>query len=119
MAEEKKKVGRPRKKDIVEEVKEEARKELKDSLKPGVQTPQLPQFINASRFRFIDITSELFREYIYPNGSKIRIEFPMKLNVAQNNSHRLFDMNGFSYYIPTGWISIIWKSRPGAPNFIM
>ena len=106
-------------KDIVDEVEEEARKEIKESLKPGVKTLHLPEFVNASRFRFIDITSELFREYIYPNGAKIRIENPIKLSVAQNNAHRLFDMNGLSYYIPPGWISIVWKARPGAPNFIM
>jgi len=123
MVEEKKKVGRPKKvtikKDIVEEVKEEARKELKETLKPGVRTPPIPQFVNASRFRFVDITSELFREYVYPNGAKIRIDYPMRLSVAQNNAHRLFDMNGLSYYIPPGWISVVWKARPGAPNFIM
>ena len=110
---------KPAKKDIVEQVKEEVKKEMKKSLKPGVPTPALPQFINASRFRFVDISSELFREYIYPNGSKLRIEFPLRLSVAKNNAHRLFDMGGLSYYIPPNWISIVWKAKPGAPNFIM
>ena len=108
-----------KKKDIVDEVKEETEKELKESLKPGIQTPRLPQFINASNFRFIDISFEMFREYIYPSGSKIVINNPLRLSVAKNNAHRLFDLNGLSYYIPPGWISIIWKAKPGAPNFIM
>jgi len=108
-----------KKKDIVDEVKEEAMKELKQSLKPGIETRPLPEFINTSRFRFIDISSELFREYAYPNGAKIRIEYPLRLSVANNNAHRLFDSNGLSYYIPPGWITIVWKAKPGTPNFIM
>ena len=119
MEEEKKKVGRPRKKDEVEKAREETEKELKETVKPGIQTPQLPQFINVSRFKFIDISFEMFREYVYPNGAKIRIDNPLRLSIANNNAHRLFDLNGLSYYIPQGWISIVWKARPGAPNFIM
>jgi len=123
MVAEKKKVERPRetplKKDIIEEVREETKKELKRTLQPGVKTTPLPQFINLSKFRFINISSELFREYLYPNGAKIRINDPLRLSVSENNAHRAFDSNGLSYYIPPGWIGIIWKARPGAPNFIM
>ena len=112
---------KPVKKDIVEQVKEEAKKELKRTLHPHeveTKAPGIP-FLNLSRFRFIDISSELFREYIYPNGSKLTINNPLKLSVAKNNAHRLFDSSGLSYYIPPNWISIVWKARPGAPNFIM
>lgn len=118
-----------KKKDIVDEVKEETQKTMAERHAEEVEKgkkelevrtqPRLPEFINATRFQFVDITSELFREYIYPNGAKIRIEFPLKLSVAQNNAHRVFDINGLSYYIPPGWISIVWKARPGAPSFIM
>jgi len=108
-----------KKKDIVEEVKEETEKELKKTLKPNVITPSLTQFINKSRYRFVNISSELYREYLYVNGAKIRINYPLRLSVAQNNAHRVFDASGLSYYIPPGWIGIVWKARPGAPNFIM
>jgi len=108
-----------KKKDIVEEVREETEKDLKETLNPGVKTIPLPEFKNFSRFRFIDISSELFREYIYANGAKLRIDNPLRLSVAPNNAHRVFDATGLSYYIPPNWLSIVWKARPGAPNFIM
>jgi len=109
------------KKDIVEEVKEEVRKELKRSVQPPTEEmkPVGVPFLNLSKYRFVDISSELFREYIYSNGSKMTIQYPLKLSVTQNNTHRIFDANGLSYYIPPNWISIVWKAKPGAPNFIM
>ena len=109
------------KEDIVEEVKKEVAKELKETLQPlkEERKPVGIPFLNLSKFRFVDITSELFREYIYANGSKITIHYPLKLSVANNNAHRVFDSAGLSYYIPPNWISIVWKAKPGAPNFIM
>ena len=123
MAEEKKKVGRPRKppvkKDEVEKAREDTEKELKESSKHNVQTPPpVPQFINATKLRFINISFELFREYVYPNGAKLRIENPIRLSV-ERNIHRVTDASGLNYYITPGWLSIVWKSRPGTPNFIM
>lgn len=115
-------------KDIVEEVKEEVEKELKErkekEKKPtkGPQTDVKPignMFMNYSRLRFIDINNELFREYLYPNGAKITIHFPLKLSIAGDKTHRVFDADGLSYYIPPNWIGIVWKAKPGAPNFIM
>ena len=110
-----------KKKDIVEQVKEETEKELKDTLRPLEEEskPVGVPFLNLSKFRFVNISSELFREYIYANGSKITIHYPLKLSVASNNAHRVFDSSGLSYYIPPNWISIVWKAKPGAPNFIM
>ena len=115
---EKKKVGRPRKSEV-EKAREDTEKELKERVKPGVETPSLPQFINDTNFRFINITSELLREYIYANGSKLTIHNPLRLSIANNNDHRVFDASGLSYYIPPNWIAIVSKARPGAPNFIM
>jgi len=106
-------------KDEVEKAREDTEKELEENLKHGIETAPLPQFTNFSNFKFVDISFELFREYIYPNGAKLRIEHPMRLSVANNNAHRVFDMNGLSYYIQPNWLAIIWKARPGAPNFIM
>lgn len=110
---------KPVKKDIVEQVKEEVRKELKSRGK-SPKEPKLtgPQFINFTNYRFVDISFEIFREYIYPNGSKITINLPLKLSIDKG-IHRIFDASGLSYYIPPNWISIVWKSKPGAPNFIM
>ena len=118
MVEEKRKPGRPRKSEV-EKAKEDAKKELKKSLKPGIKTQPLPEFINLSNFRFVDISFELFREYIYPNGAKMRIENPIRLSVAKNNAHRITDASGLNYYIAPGWLAIDWRSKPGTPNFIM
>lgn len=120
MVEEKKKVGRPRKKDEVEKAREDTEKELeeRESL-PEEAKPLIPQFINATNFRFVDISFEFFREYVYPNGAKLRIENPIRLSVAANNTHRVTDVRGLNYHIAPGWLSIISKSRPGTPNFIM
>jgi len=111
------------KKDIIEEVKEEVRREMKKEVKtekdPEANIPQGIPFINYSRSRFIDINNELFREYLYPNGAKITIHLPLKLSIAGDKSHRIFDADGLSYYIPPNWIGIVWKAKPGAPNFIM
>ena len=109
------------KKDIVEQVKEEVRKELEEKAKMQKEErkPRVIPFLNLSKFRFVDINSELFREYIYANGSKITINFPLKLAITNDRVHRVFDSSGLSYYIPPNWISIVWKAKPGAPNFIM
>ena len=123
MVDEKRKVGRPRKtpeeKSEVEKAREDTEKEINEKADKGMVANPLPEFINYSKFKFADISFELFREYVYPNGAKVRIEYPLKLSIAQNNAHRLFDSNGLSYYIPPGWITIVWKSIPGAPSFIM
>ena len=113
------------KKDIVEEVKEEVRKELagkkEEKIEKGPKDSRPPEipFINYSRSRFVNINNELFREYLYPNGAKITIHFPLKLSIAGDKSHKIFDADGLSYYIPPNWIGIVWKAKPGAPNFIM
>jgi len=109
-----------KKKDEVEKAREDTEKELGRTVKgPEDSKPLLPQFINVSRNKFIDISFQLFREYVYPNGARLRIDFPLRLSVAQNNTHRVFDVSGLSYYIPPGWMFIDWKSKPGTPNFIM
>ena len=113
------------KKDIVEGVKEAVKKELEEKKEKTTKGPQPSikpignMFMNYSRLKFIDINNELFREYLYPNGAKITIHFPLKLSIAGDRTHRVFDAEGLSYYIPPNWIGIVWKAKPGAPNFIM
>lgn len=76
-------------------------------------------FINGTLLRFDNISSEENREYTFPNGNKLLIKEPLVLNVSSSGGHRLYDKNGYSYYIQPkeGW-SIKWKSKENQPNFI-
>jgi len=120
----KKPVGRP-KKDIIEEVKEEVEKELREKrlektvLPKEVDTkpPEIP-FINMTRMKFVNISHELYRQYLYPNGANITINFPLKLHIDRGNVHRIYDASQLSYFIPPSWIGIVSKAKPGAPNFM-
>lgn len=66
----------------------------------------------------IDISSETYRIYTYPNGSKLRIDAPENLYILANDSHRVIDMDGVTHRPTPGFLSISWKPRPGAPAFV-
>jgi len=74
---------------------------------------------NATELEFEDISSEQFREYLFPGGEVVRIENPQKLYVdGESKSHRVFDASGESHYIPNKWIHLRWKTREGEPHFV-
>lgn len=75
------------------------------------------EFINESGLEFTDISSEGSRVYTFPNGS-VTILRPLYLNVSPSGGHRVFSIDGLSWYIPPGWISLTWKARKGKPNFV-
>jgi len=75
-------------------------------------------FLNTSELVFDDVSAELWREYRFADGNVVRIENPLKLNVSASGGHRLYDAQGQSHYIPSGWIHLVWESRPGEPNFV-
>lgn len=81
-------------------------------------TAPAPEFRNESDLTFSDISSEAWREYRFDNGSTIRIEHPLKLNVSDSGGHRIYDAQGQSHYIPKGWIHLVWEPNPGQPNFV-
>lgn len=79
-------------------------------------------FINYGENEFINIDSEVYREYVFqvPNSpftNTIRINNPLKLCV-KSNGHRVWDTNNESHYIPSGWIHLKWKVKDGQPNFV-
>lgn len=74
-------------------------------------------FINESSNKFVDISSEAYRTYVFPDNQLVRIEEPLQLSVSAGG-HRLFDNNGVSHYIPKGWIQLSWKAKDGSPNFV-
>lgn len=76
-------------------------------------------FINESNLEFNDISSEVEREYTFPNGNKLLIKEPLYLNVSPSGGHRLYDAKGYCYYVQPnqGW-SIKWKVKGGVPSFV-
>jgi hypothetical protein len=73
---------------------------------------------NATDLKFEDISSEQFREYVFPEGETVRIESPLKLHVSESDAHRILDAKGESHYIPPKWIHLRWKSKDGEPHFV-
>lgn len=74
-------------------------------------------FVNKGNNDFIDIDSELWREYRFQNNETIRIINPLKLCV-KSNGHRVWDAQNTSHYIPTGWIHLKWKVKDNEANFV-
>lgn len=77
----------------------------------------MTDFINKSGLDFVDISSEEWRIYDFGNAI-IRIDGPQRLNVSKAGGHRLFDKDGVSHYIPSGWKHLKWKAREGQPHFV-
>jgi len=75
-------------------------------------------FINESGLEFKDISAEAFREYKFPNGQSLVITNPLLINVSASGGHRLFDAQGYSWYVQPkeGW-SIKWLAEKGKANF--
>lgn len=78
----------------------------------------MTEFRNESGLEFVDISSESSRYYDFGERGIVTIEAPLKLNVSTNGGHRIFDENGKSHYIATGWIALSWVARDGQPNFV-
>jgi hypothetical protein len=75
------------------------------------------RFNNESDNKFVDISSEAVRTYVFPGGHEVIIDWPMQLCVSAGG-HRLFDGYGTSHYVPKGWIHLKWKAKDGKPNFV-
>jgi hypothetical protein len=67
---------------------------------------------------FTDISVELWREYVFPDGQIVRIENPTGLNVSKSGGHRLTDAQGMGHYVPAGWRHLRWLPKPGEPIFV-
>jgi hypothetical protein len=67
---------------------------------------------------FTDISSEIYREYRFPNGKVVRITRPLRLLVCEDGTHLIFTADKISHQIPPGWIHLFWDTFPGEPNFV-
>lgn len=75
------------------------------------------QFNNQSTNKFVDISSEATRTYVFPGGDEVTITNPTHLSVS-TSGHRLFDAQGTSHYVPKGWIHLKWVAKAGQPHFV-
>lgn len=73
-------------------------------------------FINKGENEFIDIGSEISRTYYFSDFT-ITIKDPLKLCVKPNG-HRVWDAEGTSHYIPSGWRHLTWTVKEGKPHFV-
>ena len=77
-------------------------------------------FQNETDLDFIDISSELYREYTFLNGENIRIDRPLLLSVKEDSgSHRVWDAHGISHRVSPGWIELKWEVKEGEPHFVL
>lgn len=75
-------------------------------------------FRNGTSHKFDDISSETYREYVYPDYV-LRIDNPLALNVNfSSGGHRVFDAQGVSHYIPKGYREIRWEVKEGFPHYV-
>lgn len=69
----------------------------------------------------LDVSTEEYRVYTFPEGHQIRVDLPSRLWVKVSStpgvghSHRIALENGNGVYIPAGWLKIEWKNKPGQP----
>lgn len=85
---------------------------MKKELKEG--------FLNETDLIFNDISSEIEREYTFPNETKLLVSNPLYLNVhPKSGGHRLYTADKWSYYIniKESWY-IRWRVKDGLPNFV-
>lgn len=64
----------------------------------------------------IDISSEVYRLYRFPKGESVMIKKPAIL-IVSDNGHRVVDKEGYSHYVPYGWIHLKFKVEKGASHF--
>ena len=75
-------------------------------------------FRNGTPHKFDDISSETYREYVFPDMN-IRIDNPVALNVNYSSGgHRVYDGEGVSHYVPSGWREIKWEVDGEKPHFV-
>ena len=75
-------------------------------------------FINTSGLRFLDVSSELYRVYLYPDGTEVTVYEPILLNVSSTGGHRIYDLSNTSHYVAPGFVHVYWTAREGEPNFV-
>ena len=83
------------------------------------QPSPLVDLRDGRKLKWLDVSDEEWREYIYPDGTRYRVDAPLMLNVTRRpvgDSHRLVT-DGGSAYVAAGWRAIEWKVKEGCDPF--
>ena len=65
---------------------------------------------------FKSIEDEAYREYVWADGTVVRVE-GVALNVSASGGHRIKGADGLAHYIPSGWVHLRWQAKPGREMF--
>jgi hypothetical protein len=76
------------------------------------------EFRNESGLEFTNISSELWRCYVYTTEEAFRVDRPVALHVSESGGHRIFTEEGASLYIAPGWKALVWEAKEGQPHFV-
>jgi hypothetical protein len=88
-----------------------------NSMCPKCRIPEIRLESEALEYEWKDIDDEEFRTYEFPGGCKVVIDHPLKIHVSKSGGHRIFDQDGISHYIPSGWINLWWIAKENEANF--
>lgn len=79
---------------------------------------ELRTTLKGKSIQWIDISSELFRQYDFGVLGITTIVCPQWLYVSPSGGHRIVDSKEVCHYIPTGWKHLYWQVKPGEPHFV-
>ena len=80
------------------------------------------KFTDNPGLKFQDISDEIFRSYVFPDGQVVNVESPVAVAISVSSvrprhgschSHRVVDESGSVHYIPAGWLKLSWKNKTG------
>jgi len=74
-------------------------------------------FKHETDHKWTDISSEQYRVYEF-SDKDVKIENPLMLSVSKSGGHRIFDAQGLSHYVPTGYRHLYWLVKSGQPHFV-
>jgi hypothetical protein len=69
---------------------------------------------------WVDISTEMWRRYVFEGGTELRIDQPLRLLVSESGGHRVFSGvdGGKCFYVSPKWVAIEWKASEGKPHFV-
>lgn len=79
---------------------------------------ELRTTLKGKSIRWVDISSELYRQYDFDVQGVVTIINPQWLHVSTSGGHRIVDLEEVCHYIPAGWKHLHWEVKPGEPHFV-
>jgi len=70
-----------------------------------------------SKLKFVDVTGEISRTYVFPGYDEITIVGATQMAEAKDRSHRVLDGENVAHHIPPSFIHLYWTVEDGVPYF--